>query len=122
MVRGGESRARVYHLTSGELEDWITAEGGDMFFKIGLVPFQEFSDLVRTREGHVMGAPYSLEASAWLWRHTSVFCSHKNLVTSSITAILNVKTFTPDDLYIAYILNYNWLYPCHMIISVQQGQ
>ncbi len=34
-----------------------------------------------------------------------VFCSHKNLVTSSITAILNVKTFTPDDLYIAYILN-----------------
>ena len=66
--RGVKSRARVYHLTSGELEDWITAEDGDTFFKIGLVPFQEFSDLVRTREGRVMVAPYSLEASAWLWR------------------------------------------------------
>ena len=72
VVRGGETRARVYHLISGELEDWITAEDGDTFFKIGLVPFPEFSDLVyslvRTREGRVMGATYSLEARAWLWR------------------------------------------------------
>ena len=72
VVRGGETRARVYDLTSGELEDWITAEDGDTFFKIGLVPVPEFSELVyslvRTREGRVMGATYSLEAGAWLWR------------------------------------------------------
>ena len=43
---------------------------------------------------------------------TVVFRSHKNLVTSSITAILNVNTFPPDELYIVYILNYNWLCPC----------
>ena len=72
VVRAGETRARVYDLTSGELEDWITAEEGDTFFKIGLVPVSEFSDLmyslVRTREGRVMGATYSLETGAWLWR------------------------------------------------------
>ena len=72
VVRGGEARARVYDLTSGEMEAGITAEEGDTFFKIGLVPVPEYSDLVyslvRTRDGRIMGATYSLEAGAWLWR------------------------------------------------------
>ena len=43
VVRAGETRARVYDLTSGELEDWITAEDGDTFFKIVLVPVSNVS-------------------------------------------------------------------------------
>ena len=72
VVRAGEARARVYDLAAGELESWITAQTGDTFFKIGLVPVPEYSDLVyslvRMRDGRVMGATYSLEAGTWLWR------------------------------------------------------
>ena len=85
VVRGGETRARVYDLISGELEDWVTAEVGDTFFKIGLVPVPGYSELlyclVRTETGRVLGAMHSLEAGAWLWRLEldAVFCPEEQV-------------------------------------------
>ena len=70
--RNGDVKANVYQLTSGELEDKIETESGDTILKIGLVPYEGFTNhtymIVRDIENKIVGTMYCLERKVYLWR------------------------------------------------------
>ena len=72
MSRNGDVKANVYQLTSGELEDKIETESGDTILKIGLVPYEGFTNhtymIVRDIENKIVGTMYCLKRKVYLWR------------------------------------------------------
>ena len=72
MSKNGNVKANVYNLTSGELEDKIETESGDTLLKIGLVPYEGFTNhtymIVRDTEDKLVGTMYCLDRKVYLWR------------------------------------------------------
>ena len=66
------SRAKIYELKSGELQQKVQLQEGDSFLKLGIVQFESFSDflyiVVKDICSNICGLMYHLKDRQFLWR------------------------------------------------------